>query len=126
MTRKVVAKEGFRFSNGVVLPEGAYVTVAAKPTHYDNGKSPSSKLIPHVQPNRPTANYENAATFDGFRFAREREAHMTSAHAEEHSDGQGQDFFKRQMISTGVDHLPFGTGKHACPVSTVLSLPFFI
>ncbi|KAJ7835138.1 cytochrome P450 [Mycena olivaceomarginata] len=97
MTRKVVAKEGFRFSNGVVLPQGAYVTVAAKPTHYDN------------------ANYENAATFDGFRFAREREAHMASAQAQEHSDSQGQDFFKRQMISTGVDHLPFGTGKHACP-----------
>ncbi|KAF7364554.1 hypothetical protein MVEN_00324400 [Mycena venus] len=97
MSRKVVAKEGFRFSNGVVLPQGAYVTVAAKPTHYDN------------------ANYENAATFDGFRFAREREVHMASAHAHENSDNQGQDFFKRQMISTAVDHLPFGTGKHACP-----------
>ncbi|KAF8145980.1 hypothetical protein K438DRAFT_1629082, partial [Mycena galopus ATCC 62051] len=23
--------------------------------------------------------------------------------------------FKRQMVSTVVDHLPFGTGKHACP-----------
>jgi cytochrome P450 len=27
------------------------------------------------------------------------------------------------MISTNVDHLPFGTGKHACPVSTVFPLP---
>jgi cytochrome P450 len=35
----------------------------------------------------------------------------------DHSDSQSQDIFKRQMISTGVDHLPFGTGKHACPVS---------
>ncbi|KAJ7876710.1 cytochrome P450 [Mycena olivaceomarginata] len=94
MSRKVVAKEGFRFSNGIVLPNGAYVNVAAKPTHYDD------------------ANYENAATFDGFRFAREREEHMTH---HDHSDSQSQDIFKRQMISTGVDHLPFGTGKHACP-----------
>ncbi|KAJ7660426.1 hypothetical protein B0H17DRAFT_832480, partial [Mycena rosella] len=23
--------------------------------------------------------------------------------------------FKRHMVSTGTDHLPFGTGKHACP-----------
>jgi hypothetical protein len=38
MSRKVVAKEGFRFSNGIVLPNGAYVNVAAKPTHYDDGK----------------------------------------------------------------------------------------
>ncbi|KAJ7839328.1 cytochrome P450 [Mycena olivaceomarginata] len=109
MTCKVVAKEGFRFSNGVVLPQGAYMTVAAKPTHYDNGKSPFFIEIDS------SSNYENAATFDGFRFAREREAHMASAQAQEHSDSQGQDFFKRQMISTGVDHLPFGTGKHACP-----------
>ncbi|KAJ6505849.1 hypothetical protein C8R47DRAFT_967682, partial [Mycena vitilis] len=28
--------------------------------------------------------------------------------------------FKRHMISTAVDHLSFGTGKHACPVR-----PFF-
>lgn len=78
-------------------------------------------MITHTQPKLPTANYENAATFDGFRFAREREAHLALAH--EHSDSQGQEFFKRQMISTGVDHLPFGTGKHACPVSTIFALP---
>jgi len=92
MTRKILGKDGFRFSNGTVLPSGAYVCVAARPIHYDE------------------SNYENAATFDGFRFARERAEHM--AH---HDSNDEQDIFKRQMISTAVDHLPFGTGKHACP-----------
>ncbi|KAF8193477.1 hypothetical protein K438DRAFT_1525764, partial [Mycena galopus ATCC 62051] len=27
--------DGFRFSNGTVLPSGAYVCVAARPIHYD-------------------------------------------------------------------------------------------
>ncbi|KAF8143297.1 hypothetical protein K438DRAFT_1783883 [Mycena galopus ATCC 62051] len=72
MSRKILAKDGFRFSN---------------------------------------ANYENAATFDGFRFARERAEHM--AHHDSHDE---QAIFKHQMISTAVDHLPFGTGKHAWPL----------
>ncbi|KAF7367741.1 hypothetical protein MSAN_00838000 [Mycena sanguinolenta] len=86
MRRKIVAKEGFQFSDGTILPSGSYLTVAARPTHYDESK------------------YENAAKFDGFRFARERTEYQAS-----------NDVFKRQMISTAVDHLPFGTGKHACP-----------
>ncbi|KAK7007990.1 cytochrome P450 [Favolaschia claudopus] len=92
MSRKVVAKEGFRFSDGTVLPRGAYLSVAARATHYDDSK------------------YENATTFDGFRFSRERTEHM-----EHHDPGNNQDIFKHHMISTAVDHLPFGTGKHACP-----------
>jgi len=92
MVRKVVAPEGFRFSNGTVLPCGAYLSVALRPTHYDS------------------AHYENAATFDGFRFARERAEHMT------HRDPDTIDeIFKRHMISTAPDHLAFGSGKHACP-----------
>ncbi|KAJ6505550.1 cytochrome P450 [Mycena sanguinolenta] len=92
MTRKVIAKEGFRFSDGTVLPCGSYLSVATRHTHYDD------------------SNYENAAKFDGFRFARERAEHQAN-----HESNDSQDVFKRQMISTGVDHLPFGTGKHACP-----------
>ncbi|KAJ7168733.1 cytochrome P450 [Mycena filopes] len=89
MIRKVVAKEGFRLPDGTILPHGAIVCVAAQATHRDAAK------------------FDNADKFDGFRFAREREEHI--AKHEEDS------VFKRQMISTGVDHLPFGTGKHACP-----------
>ncbi|KAJ7870824.1 cytochrome P450, partial [Mycena olivaceomarginata] len=92
MRRRVVAKDGFRFSDGTVLPYGAYLGVALRPTHYDE------------------SNYEKAATFDGFRFAREREEHLAN-----HNHNDNQDIFKRHMISTAVDHMPFGTGKHACP-----------
>ncbi|KAJ7480630.1 cytochrome P450, partial [Mycena latifolia] len=90
MARKVVAKDGFRFSNGTVLPYGSFLSVAARPTHYD------------------PSNYENPAGFDGFRFAREREEQKLD-------NNPSKDIFKRQMVSTAVDHLPFGTGKHACP-----------
>lgn len=118
MVRKVVAKDGFRFSDGTVLPYGAYVSVASRATHYDNctvlfSNSSCAVANTHIQP----ANYENAAKFDGFRFARER--------AEHHNLNDNQDIFKRQMISTAADHLVFGTGKHACPVAICLfSLPY--
>ncbi|KAJ7119729.1 cytochrome P450 [Mycena epipterygia] len=92
MTRQVVAKDGFRFSNGTVLPQGAYVSVAARPMHYD------------------PANYENASTFDGFRFARERAEHKV-----DQDSTVTKNIFKRHMVSTASDHLPFGNGKHACP-----------
>ncbi|KAJ7192114.1 cytochrome P450 [Mycena pura] len=90
MIRKVVAKDGFRFSDGTVLPNGSFVCAAARAIHYD------------------ASNYKNATEFDGFRFARER-----AEHAATHD--LTQDVFKRQMISTAGDFLPFGTGKHACP-----------
>ncbi|KAJ6505843.1 cytochrome P450 [Mycena vitilis] len=93
MVRKVVAKDGFRFSDGTWLPQGAYLSVAARATHHD------------------TANYDHPLTFDGFRFARERAEHKDASHDLSNS----QDIFKRHMISTAVDHLPFGMGKHACP-----------
>ncbi|KAJ7878423.1 cytochrome P450 [Mycena leptocephala] len=92
MQRRVVSKDGFRFSDGTMLPQGAFLSVAARPAHFD------------------PSNYENPTAFDGFRFARERAEHIS------HSDpNDSQDIFKKHMISVGVDHLPFGTGKHACP-----------
>jgi hypothetical protein len=35
MQRRVVSKDGFRFSDGTVLPEGAFLSVAARPAHFD-------------------------------------------------------------------------------------------
>ncbi|KAK7065021.1 cytochrome P450 [Favolaschia claudopus] len=107
MPRRVVAKEGFRFSDGTVLPEGSYLSIAVLATHKDDY---IYRLTPAPAPSVSPAKYENATTFDGFRFSRERTEHM-----EHHDPGSNQDIFKRQMISTAVDHLPFGTGKHACP-----------
>ncbi|KAJ7485721.1 cytochrome P450 [Mycena latifolia] len=87
LERKVVAKDGFRFSDGTVLPYGSFLSVAVRPTHYD------------------PLNYENPRAFDGFRFCRE------SADV----DSPNKNRFNRSMVSTAVDYLPFGTGKHACP-----------
>ncbi|KAF8197730.1 cytochrome P450 [Mycena galopus ATCC 62051] len=92
MQRRVMSKNGFRFSDGTLLPYGAFLSVASRPVHFDASK------------------YDNAATFDGFRFERERVEHM--AHE---PSVDNQDIFKRHMISVDADHLPFGTGKHACP-----------
>ncbi|KAJ7309361.1 cytochrome P450 [Mycena albidolilacea] len=91
MLRKVVSKDGFRFSDGKFLPEGTFTCIAAHSMHYD----PSFR--------------DNAAEFDAFRFVREREAFEAARNP------GGQDMFKRQMISTTADHLPWGIGKHACP-----------
>ncbi|KAJ7888872.1 cytochrome P450 [Mycena olivaceomarginata] len=90
MNRRVVAKDGFRFSDGTFVPRGSFLCVAARPTHYDSSI------------------HENAAEFDGFRFDKERAEHAATR-------DPSQDIFTRQMISTGPDHLSFGTGKHACP-----------
>lgn len=43
--------------------------------------------------------YENAATFDPFRFVKMQEA-----------DGEGT---KYHMVSTSLDYLPFGHGRNA-------------
>ncbi|KAJ7434826.1 cytochrome P450 [Mycena galericulata] len=88
MTRKVIAKEGFKFSDGTLIPYGAFVTVTGRMVQHDS------------------TNYDHAKMFDGFRFARMREERHNSA-----SEG----VFNRHMVSTGPDHLPFGHGKHACP-----------
>ncbi|KAJ7644773.1 cytochrome P450 [Roridomyces roridus] len=95
MARRVIAKEGFRFSDGTFLPYRSYLCVASRSTHLD------------------PSNYENPTTFDGFRFAREREQHKQQS--VESPDIVNTDIFKRHMVSTAIDHLPFGNGKHACP-----------
>jgi len=86
ITRKVVAREGFKFSDGIVVPYGCLLSVANQAVRYD----------PEI--------YENPAVFDGFRFSNQRAA--------EPEDGK---IFNRHMVSTGVHHLVFGHGKHACP-----------
>ncbi|KAL1733057.1 cytochrome P450 [Schizophyllum commune] len=59
MTRKVVKKGGYTFSDGTKVPEGATVGVASHATHWRE------------------ENYKDAHVFDGFRFSRMREADKT-------------------------------------------------
>ncbi|KAJ7730228.1 cytochrome P450 [Mycena maculata] len=88
MLRKVIHPDGFKFSDGVVIPFGSFLTVSANPVHYD-----------------PTI-YERADVFDGFRFSKLREEMALES---------DERVFNRQVVSTGIDHLVFGHGKHACP-----------
>ncbi|KAJ7254606.1 cytochrome P450 [Mycena rebaudengoi] len=88
MTRKVVSRKGFTFSDGTTLPYGAFVSLTALPVHLDD------------------VNYADANAFDGFRFSKERDA-LTESPEEK--------AFRQHMITTGMQHLVFGHGKHACP-----------
>ncbi|KAJ7445860.1 cytochrome P450 [Mycena latifolia] len=87
LTRKVVAKDGFRFSDGTFIPYGSFLSVSGRPVQHD------------------PANYDNPEVFDGFRFSRLREQGQEA----------GEGIFKNHMVSTAPEHLVFGHGKHACP-----------
>ncbi|KAJ7683435.1 cytochrome P450 [Mycena rosella] len=89
LTRKVVAKGGFTFSDGTKIPYGSLVSIPGAAIHCD------------------PENYQDAATFDGFRFSRERTDH---GETNEHPS-----VFSRYMVSTAHDHVAFGYGNHACP-----------
>ncbi|TFK26821.1 cytochrome P450 [Coprinopsis marcescibilis] len=84
MNRKVLKE--FTFSNGITVPPGVTVGCA---THSIQGDP---------------AVYENAATFDGFRFSNMRETETAEF---------GQ--VKHQFSTLSNDFLLFGGGRHACP-----------
>ncbi|KAJ7287864.1 cytochrome P450 [Mycena rebaudengoi] len=88
MTRKVVTKKGFTFSNGTFLPYGAFVSLTVLPVHLDD------------------ANYVDATAFNGFRYSKERDALLESPENKT---------FRQHMVTTGMQHLVYGHGKHACP-----------
>ncbi|KAF7354785.1 hypothetical protein MSAN_01392700 [Mycena sanguinolenta] len=86
MPRKVLAKNGFTFSDGTTIPHGAFLTVSSIPVQYDPD------------------HYEHPNVFDGLRFFRMRD-----------ESAQEGGTFTRHMVSTSADHLVFGHGRHACP-----------
>jgi cytochrome P450 len=83
MNRMVMNPAGFTFSDGTHLPCGSYVAAATYATHHD------------------AAHYENAEVFDGFRFARMRDAVGDNG--------------KFQMVTPDATYISFGLGRHACP-----------
>ncbi|KAI1787002.1 cytochrome P450 [Ganoderma leucocontextum] len=81
MSRK--AMKDVVLNDGTRIPKGTLVSAAAYPQHHD------------------AALFENADTFDPFRFARMRSV-------------QGESL-KHQFSSTSPEYIPFGHGQHACP-----------
>ncbi|KAJ7511671.1 cytochrome P450 [Mycena galericulata] len=96
LTRKVVAKEGFKFSDGTTIPSGAFLSVPSTVT-----------AVHHDQ-----ANYDWADVLNGSRFLNMGGEPMKHATKE---DGSASGTFNHQMVSTGQNHLAFGHGRHACP-----------
>ncbi|KAJ6567533.1 cytochrome P450 [Mycena sp. CBHHK59/15] len=88
MVRKVVHPDGFTFSDGTFIPFGSFVYVSGRPVHHD------------------PVFYDHPDVFDGFRFSKMRE---------EKAQAPDSPIFSRHMVSTGMDHLVFGHGRHACP-----------
>jgi Cytochrome P450 len=84
------ALKDFTFSDGTFIPKGSHVAVIARPTHVDERV------------------YEDPLTFKPFRFAEAREGANAA-----------RDAVKNQMITTSLQHLVFGHGKHAWCVDSV-------
>ncbi|KAJ6534180.1 cytochrome P450 [Mycena capillaripes] len=95
MGRKVVAPDGFTFSDGTVIPCNAFLSVVGNAVHHD------------------PANYDHADQFDGFRFSRLHEGHGGPVGNDDADEGGT--VFNRHMVSTAPSHVVFGHGRHACP-----------
>ncbi|KAJ7086865.1 cytochrome P450 [Mycena belliarum] len=96
MMRRVVAPEGFTFSDGTTIPDGAFLSVPANAIHSDPD------------------NYANPEVFDGFRFSRQRKAGAATAADPDDAKASGA-FFSGHMVNTSTEHVAFGHGRHACP-----------
>ncbi|KAJ6557712.1 cytochrome P450 [Mycena capillaripes] len=95
MLRKVVAPDGFTFSDGTMIPFNAFLSVVGNAAHCD------------------PANYDHADQFDGFRFSRLREEHEGPVGNDDADEGGTM--FNHHMVSTTSSHVVFGHGRHACP-----------
>ena len=80
-----VAMKDYTFSDGTFIPEGTFIAVASKEIHMDENTYPS------------------AQEFNPFRFSDMRERDQDSEAMTP----------KYAMVSLGVNHVPFGHGKHA-------------
>ena len=77
----------FTFSDGTTIPAGTTLSVPAGHIHLD------------------PETYEDPKKFDGFRFIKMKERAETEGHPDKKFD----------MISTSLQSLAFGHGRHACP-----------
>ena len=82
-----VAVKDFTFSDGTVIPAGTTVGVSIHKVHFNE------KV------------YEDPMTFDPFRYVKMKEA----------AERKGETDKRFDMVTTSVDGLQFGIGRHACP-----------
>ncbi|KAJ6534843.1 cytochrome P450 [Mycena capillaripes] len=87
MGRQVIAKDGFRFSDGTTIPYGSFLSV------------------PGIALQSDPDNCDHPDRLDGFRFSRLRES----------AKRENLGMFNRHMVTTAEDHVVFGHGRHACP-----------
>lgn len=100
LARKVTARGGLVTENGINLPEGSHIAVHS------------------YGPQMLDGHYENAATWDPFRFSRARETLTSDAVTHGGSEKDTAGILKdRQMtaVTTGPAFLTFGLGRHSCP-----------
>ncbi|KAF7360640.1 hypothetical protein MVEN_00795700 [Mycena venus] len=109
LMRKVIGKDGFKFSDGTTIPYGSFISVPMAAAQLDPGTN-IQQAIDCFRVNISRVNYDNADVFDGFRFARLRE--KQSGDRDTHEVTRT---FTRHMVTTGFDHVVFGHGQHACP-----------
>ena len=87
MMNRVVLRDDYAFSDGTKIPVGTNLSVSV--SHI------------HLNPD----NYEDPLKFDGFRFCKMKD----TAEAAGFSDK------KFDIVTTGLQHLAFGHGRHVCP-----------
>lgn len=96
--RKVL--QDYTLSDGTFLPAGTHVVCNSVATHYDEN------------------NYQNASKFDGFRFVKsdsegEGRDEVEKAREGEGKDAKGPTNIKDRVVSTSLEYLTFGHGRHA-------------
>ncbi|KAF5360893.1 hypothetical protein D9756_004514 [Leucocoprinus leucothites] len=90
MMRKVCDPNGFKFSNGIVLPYGSSVSVISDAMHHD------------------AAFYPDPNTFDGYRFYKLGKPDLDAGNENEFH-------MKHAFASLSTHWVLWGLGKHACP-----------
>ena len=98
MQRKVL--QDYTLSDGTFLPAGTHVVCNSVATHYDE------------------SHYHHASEFDGFRFVKSDPQSNDRGEVEKEEEGEAKDAkeptnIKDRVVSTSLDFLTFGHGRHA-------------
>ncbi|PMD30345.1 cytochrome P450 [Hyaloscypha variabilis F] len=109
MDRVVVDPHGATMSNGLHLPQGTRLGTSTYSIHHDDSI------------------YDNAMTYDAFRFSRPREAAIAAGKVRSEGEEKMQCSVKKEdlaklleaknlaTVTTSDTFLSFGHGRHACP-----------